>query len=87
MKVKNIYKLLLNFKFLFKIKTNTAQCIFENRFTEIQHNIQINLVRTVLSKEQLCIQPSKIFRLIMRTKTLEQTIRPTTKISGPRNLL
>ena len=39
MKVLDMYKLniyqILNF--MFKINTNTAPCIFENQFTEIQH--------------------------------------------------
>ena len=44
-KVLNIYKLSINISidiyqvlnFMFKIKANTALCIFENQFTEIHH--------------------------------------------------
>ena len=43
--VLNIYKLSINISidiyqvlnFMFKIKANTALCIFENQFTEIHH--------------------------------------------------
>ena len=52
MKVINIYKhniyQILNF--MFKIKANTAPCIFQNKFTEILRHIQLDLVRTVLLK-------------------------------------
>ena len=39
MKVLNIYKLNVYqiLSFMFRIKTNTAPCIFEKQFTEIQH--------------------------------------------------
>lgn len=53
MKVLNIYKLdiyqILNF--MYKIKANTASCIFENQFTEIKHQFQLELVRTGLLKD------------------------------------
>ena len=52
MKVLNIYKLniyqILNF--MFKIKTNTAPCIFKTNLRRFSTNIQLDLERTVLSK-------------------------------------
>ena len=41
MEVSNIYKLTMYqiLNFMFKIKTKSAPCIFENQFTEIQHKI------------------------------------------------
>ena len=52
MKVLNIYKLhifqILNF--MFKIKANTAPCIFQNQFTKIHHQYHLDLVRIVLLK-------------------------------------
>ena len=49
MKVLNIYKFNIyqTLSFMLTIKTNTAPCIFENQFTEIQHQY---LTKAVLSK-------------------------------------
>ena len=68
----SIYQIL---NFMLKIKTTKAPCIFENQFTDFQPQYS-----TRFSKNSL------IFCFITRTKTLEQTIRPKTKISGPPNL-
>ena len=59
MKVLNIYKLniyqILNF--MFKIKTNTAPCIFENQFTEIQHQYSTRFSKNSFVESQLvCCQ-------------------------------
>ena len=88
MKVWNIYKLnicqILNF--MFKIKANTAPCIFQNQFTEIQHQYSTRFSKNSFVESQL-VYSHKIFCFITSTKTLEQTIRPTTEISGPQNFL
>ena len=88
MKVLNIYKLniyqILNF--MFKIKANTAPCIFQNQFTEIQHQYSTRFSKNSFVESQL-VYSHKIFCFITSAKTLEQTIRPTTEISGPQNFL
>ena len=52
MKVLNINKLniyqILNF--MFKIKTNTAPCTFENQFTEIQQQYSTRFGKNILSE-------------------------------------
>ena len=55
MKVFNTYKLsiyqILNF--MFKIKINTAPCIFENQFTENQHQYSTRFSKNSFIKSQL----------------------------------
>ena len=55
MKVLNIYKLniyqILNF--MFKIKTNTAPCILENQFMEIQHQYSTRFYKNSFVEGQL----------------------------------
>ena len=55
MKVLNIYKLniyqILNF--MFKIKTNTAPCILENQFMEIQHQYSTRFCKNSFVESQL----------------------------------
>ena len=89
MKVLNIYKLniyqILNF--MFKIKTNTAPCIFENQFTEIQHQYSTRFSEKSFVESQLVYSKTKLSISSRGPKTLEQTIRLTTEISGPRNFL
>ena len=55
MEVLNIYKLniyqILNC--MFKIKTNTAPCIFENQFTEIQHQYSTRFSKNSFVESQL----------------------------------
>ena len=61
MKVLNIYKLniyqILNF--MFKIKTNTAPCIFENQFTEIQHQYSTRFSKNSFVESQLVYSQTK----------------------------
>ena len=61
MKVLNIYKLniyqILNF--MFKIKTNTAPCIFENQFTEIQHKYSTRFIKNSFVESQLVYSQTK----------------------------
>ena len=89
MKVLNIYNVntyqILNF--VFKIKANTTPCIFKNQFTEIQHQHSTRFSKNCFVESQLVKQSNKFFCFITRTKTLEQTIRPTAEISGLRNFL
>ena len=63
MKVLNIYKLniypILNF--VFKIKANTAPCIFENQFTEIQHQYSARFSKNSFAESQLVYSQSKFF--------------------------
>ena len=62
MKVLNIYKLniyqILNF--MFKIKANTAPCIFQNQFTEIQHQYSTRFSKNSFVESQL-VYSQKIF--------------------------
>ena len=46
----NIYQIL---NFMFKIKTNTAPCIFENHFTEIQRQYSIRFSKNSFVESQL----------------------------------
>ena len=43
----NIYQIL---DFMFKIKTNTAPCTFENQFTEIQQQYSTRFGKNILSE-------------------------------------
>ena len=85
-KVLNIYKLniyqILNF--MFKIKKNTAPCIFKNQFTKIQHPYSTRFSKNSFVGSQLVYRETKNSSQQSR---LEQTIRPATEISGPRNFL
>ena len=89
MKVLNIYNVniyqILNF--VFKIKVNTAPCIFKNQFTENQHQHSTRFSKNSFVENQLVKQSNKFFCFITRTKILEQTIRPTAEICGLRNFL
>ena len=62
MKVLNIYKLniyqILNF--VFKIKANTAPCIFQNPFTEIQHQYSTRFSKNSFVESQLVNCQKKI---------------------------
>ena len=55
MKVLNIYKLIIYqiLNFMFKIKTNTAPCIFQNQFTEIQHQYSTRFSKNSFAESQL----------------------------------
>ena len=61
MKVLNIYKLniyqILNF--VFKIKANTAPCIFQNQFTEIQHQYSTRFSKNSFAESQLVYSQTK----------------------------
>ena len=61
MKVLNTYKLniyqILNF--IFKIKINKAPCIFENQFTEIQHQYSTRFSKNSFVKSQLVYSQTK----------------------------
>ena len=61
MKVLHIYKLkiyqLLNF--MFKIKANTAPCIFKNQFTEIQHQYSSRFSKNSFVENQLVFSQTK----------------------------
>ena len=61
MKVLNIYKLniyqILNF--IFKIKTNTAPCIFEKQFTGIQHQYSTRFSKNSFVESQLVYSQTK----------------------------
>ena len=61
MKVLNIYKLniyqILNF--MFKIKANTAPCIFQNQFTEIQHQYSTRFSKNSFVESQLVYSQTK----------------------------
>ena len=61
MKVLNIYKLniyqILNF--MFRIKTNTAPCIFGNQFTEIQHRYSTRFSKNSFVESQLVYSQTK----------------------------
>ena len=61
MKVLNIYKLNIYqiLKFMFKIKTNTAPCIFEEQFTEIQHQYSARFSKNSSVKSQLVYSQTK----------------------------
>ena len=63
MKVLNIYKLniyqILNF--MFKIKANTAPCIFENQLTEIQHQYSTRFSKNSFAESQLVYSQTKFF--------------------------
>ena len=65
MKVLNIYKLniyqILNF--MFKIKANTAPCIFENQFTEIHHQYLTRFSKNSFVKSQLIYSQTKFCAL------------------------
>ena len=65
MKVLNIYKLniyqILNF--MFKIKANTAPCIFQNQFTEIQHQYSTRFSKNSFVESQLVYSQTKFFVL------------------------
>ena len=62
MKVLNRYKLnnyqILNF--MFKLKTNTAPCIFENQFTEIQHQYSTRFSKNSFVESQLAYSQTKV---------------------------
>ena len=62
MKVLNICKLnvyqILNF--MFRIKTNTAPCIFENQFTEIQHRYSTRFSKNSFVESQLVYSQTKL---------------------------
>ena len=45
-----MYQLLTS---IFKIKTNTAQCIFENQFAEIQHQYSTRFSKNSFVESQL----------------------------------
>ena len=61
MKVLNIYKFsiyqILNF--VFKIKANTAPCIFQKQFTEIQHQYSIRFINSSFVESQLVYSQTK----------------------------
>ena len=61
MKVLNTYKLniyqILNF--IFKIKINTAPCIFENQFKEIQHQYSTRFRKNSFVESQLVYSQTK----------------------------
>ena len=61
MKVLNIYKLniyqILNF--MFKIKASTAACIFQNQFTEIQHQYSTRFSKNSFVESQLVYSQTK----------------------------
>ena len=61
MKVLNIYKLNIYqiFNFMFKMKTNTAPCIFENQFTEIQHQYSTRFSKNSFVESQLVYSQTK----------------------------
>ena len=52
----NIYQILT---FMFKIKANTAPCIFENQFTEIQHQYSTTFSKNSFVKSQLVYTQTK----------------------------
>ena len=52
----NIYQIL---NFMFKIKTNTAPCIFENQFTEIQHKYSTRFIKNSFVESQLVYSQTK----------------------------
>ena len=52
----NIYQIL---NFMFKIKTNTAPCIFENQFTEIQHQYSTRFIKNSFVESQLVYSQTK----------------------------
>ena len=62
-KVLNIYKLniyqILNF--MFKIKANTAPCIFQNQFTEIQHQYLSRFSKNSFVESQLVYSQTNVF--------------------------
>ena len=62
MKVLNRYKLnnyqILNF--MFKLKTNTAPCVFENQFTEIQHQYSTRFSKNSFVESQLAYSQTKV---------------------------
>ena len=61
MKVLNIYKLNIyqTLNFMFKIKANTAPCIFENQFTEIQHQYSTRFSKNRFAERQLVYSQTK----------------------------
>ena len=61
MKVLNIYKLNIYqiFNFMFKMKTNAAPCIFENQFTEIQHQYSTRFSKNSFVESQLVYSQTK----------------------------
>ena len=61
MKVLNIYKLNIYqiFNFMFKMKTNAAPCIFENQFTEIQHQYSTRFGKNSFVESQLVYSQTK----------------------------
>ena len=69
--VLNIYKLniyqILNF--MFKLKTNTAPCIFKNQFTEIQHQYSIRFTKNSFVESQLVYSQTK-FSVSLRGQRL-----------------
>ena len=62
MKILNRYKLnnyqILNF--MFKLKTNTTPCIFENQFTEIQHQYSTRFSKNSFVESQLAYSQTKV---------------------------
>ena len=62
----NIYQIL---NFMFKIKTNTAPCIFENQFTEIQHQYSTRFSKNSFVKSQLVYSQTK-FSVLSRGSRL-----------------
>ena len=61
MKVLNIYKLNIYqiLSFMFKIKTNTAPCVFENQFMEIQHQYSSRFSKSSFVESQLVYSQTK----------------------------
>ena len=61
MKVLNIYKLSIYqiLTFMFKIKTNTAPCIIENQFMEIQHQHSNRFSKNGFVESQLVYSQTK----------------------------
>ena len=60
-KLLNIYKLNIyeNLNFMFQIRTNTGPCIFENQFTEIQHQYSTRFSKNSFVENQIVYSQTK----------------------------
>ena len=58
-KLLNIYKLNIYENFMFQIRTKTGLCIFENQFTEIQHQYSTRFSKNSFVENQIVYSQTK----------------------------
>ena len=58
-KLLNIYKLNIYENFIFQIRTKTGLCIFENQFTEIQHQYSTRFSKNSFVENQIVYSQTK----------------------------